>query len=95
MCPGAACQSKPGSSQTSFLTIRCFPRNQELALTALSSSEKICEIAQVESASGFETDAKCFASDFYSDSLIPILNLSSATLHAILSNDSLRIIDDD
>jgi hypothetical protein len=62
---------------------------------ALSSSEKVCQIAQSQSGSAVKTDVKFCASEFHSYSTTAILELSIDTLYAILSSDSLRIIDDD
>jgi hypothetical protein len=62
---------------------------------ALTSPGYIYQIAQSHSASGVEIDLKCCASEFDSYSTTTNLGLSIDTLDAILSSDSLRIIDDD
>jgi hypothetical protein len=91
----SASPSKTFSSQKSIITICRFLKNKELELMVLSSSEEICQIVHSQSVSVVETDVKCCASEFYSYSTATILQLSVDILDAILSNDSLRIIDED
>jgi hypothetical protein len=91
----SASSSKVFSSQKSLLTICRSLKNKELELTALTSSEDICQIAQSQSVSDVEITIKCCASEFYSYSTTTILELSIDTLDSILSSDSLQIIDED
>jgi hypothetical protein len=90
-----ASPSKAFSNQKSILTISRSLKNRELELIALSSSEDICQIAQSQSVSAVEANVECCASEFDSYLTSTILELSIATLDAILSSDSLRIIDED
>jgi hypothetical protein len=61
----------------------------------LISSGVSCRIVQSRSDSAAEIDLNYCASEFYSDSTLHISKLSVYTLDAILSNDSLRIVDED
>jgi hypothetical protein len=85
------------SSQKSIQTICRSLRNRQLELLTLISSDEIFGIAQSASATASSTDVdvNCCASKFYSYSTSDILVLSIDTLDAILSNTSLRIIDED
>jgi hypothetical protein len=62
---------------------------------ALNPSEAICQIAQSQTVSAVDTDVQCCASEFYSYSTTTILELPIDTLDAMLSSDSLKVIDED
>jgi hypothetical protein len=91
----SASSSKAFSTQKSLLTICRSLKNKELELMVLTSSEDICQIVQSQSISGVDIDIKCCASEFYSYSITTVLELSIDTFDAILSSNSLRIIDED
>jgi hypothetical protein len=84
--------SKSFSSQKSLLSICRYLGNENLELMALTSSEQLFRMSQFRDA---EMDVVKCASEFYSYSTPDILELSIDTLNDILSNRSLRIIDED
>jgi hypothetical protein len=83
---------KSFSSQKSLLSICSYLGNENLERMALTSSEQLFRMSQFRDA---EMDVVKCASEFYSYSTSDILKLSIETLNDILSNRSLRIIDED